>query len=374
MKKLYLFFIVLIIYTSVTPQQAPAQQPSSQPAPAQQPTPSLTAEVAEKLSRYPMSCILREFPNKTSHTSNSATDGRLLPHELHPAFFGCFDWHSSVHGHWMLIRLLRTVPDLKSRPEIIATLNNTFHPESMKAEADYFSKYQVANTYERTYGWAWLLQLDNELYTWNNPDAQRWYAALQPLTRQIVQLWKAWLPKETYPNRTGVHPNSAFGLSFALDWARTQKDTAFERQITEKAKYFYLNNTATPAYLEPDGSDFFSPSLEIADLMRRVLSHQEFIKWLDRFYEERSIQRISELPIISDINDYQQSHLVGLSFTRAWCMKAIARELPPDHKWKHYFENTANNLLANALPLIFAGNYGGDHWLATFAVYALENK
>jgi hypothetical protein len=185
-------------------------------------------------------------------------------------------------------------------------------------------------------------------------------------------LWKAYLPKETYPDRSGIHPNTAFGLSFALDWAREQKDTAFERQIDDKARYFYLADRATPAYLEPNGTDFFSPSLQIADLMRRVLSPREFVRWLDKFYTERGIQRISELPIISDINDYMQSHLIGLSFTRAWCMKGIAEALPANHKWKNRFESAADKFLTNALPLVFAGNYGGDHWLATFAVYALE--
>jgi len=210
--------------------------------------PTLTAEVAEKLSKMPMGCIIQEFPNKTSHVANTAVDGRLLPSELHPAFYGCLDWHSSVHGHWMLLRLLKTIPDLKNKAEIIAQLNKTFTPEKMLAEAEYFTKYQVANTYERTYGWAWLLKLDQELYTWDNPDAKKWYAALQPLTKQILTLWKAYLPKQTYPNRTGVHPNTAFGLVFALDWARTFKDTAFEKQIDDKAKAFYLDNTSTPAY------------------------------------------------------------------------------------------------------------------------------
>lgn len=337
-----------------------------------QTVPTLTADVAEKLSKMPIGCIGQEFPNKTSHVANSAVDGRLLPGELHPAFFGCLDWHSSVHGHWMLLRLLKTVPDLKNKAEIIAILNKTFKLEKMQAEAEYFTKYQVANTYERTYGWAWLLKLDQELYTWDNPDAKKWYAALQPLTQQILKLWKNYLPKQTYPNRTGVHPNTAFGLVFALDWARTFKDSAFEKQINDKAKAFYLDNTATPAYLEPDGSDFFSPSLEIADLMRRVLPNKDFVVWLNKFYEKRSIGRISDLPIISDINDYQGVHLVGLSFTRAWCMKGIAKELPKSHKWKKHFELTADKFLANALPLVFAGNYGGDHWLASFAVYALE--
>ncbi len=356
MKKIFILFLFTALCFSVKAQTVPA----------------LTADVAEKLSKMPLGCIIQEFPNKTSHVANTAVDGRLLPSELHPAFYGCLDWHSSVHGHWMLIRLLKTIPDLKNKAQITALLNKTFTPEKMKAEAEYFTKYQVANTYERTYGWAWLLKLDQELYTWDNPDAKKWYAALQPLTRQILTLWKTYLPKQTYPNRTGVHPNTAFGLVFALDWAKTFKDVAFEKQIDEKAKSFYLNNTTTPAYLEPDGSDFFSPSLEIADLMRRVLPNAQFVSWLNKFYEERSIQRISDLPVISDINDYQGVHLVGLSFTRAWCMKGIAKELPKGHKLKLRFEQTANKFLANALPLVFAGNYGGDHWLASFAVYALE--
>lgn len=334
--------------------------------------PTLTAEVANKLSKMPLSCIIQEFPNKTSHVANTAVDGRLLPSELHPAFYGCLDWHSSVHGHWMLLRLLKTIPNLQNKAEITALFNKTFTPENMKAEAEYFTKYQVANTYERTYGWAWLLKLDQELYTWDHPDAKKWYNALQPLTQQILKLWKAYLPKQTYPNRTGVHPNTAFGLVFAVDWAKTFKDAEFLKQIESKSKYFYLTNQATPAYLEPDGSDFFSPSLEIADLMRRVLPNKEFVSWLDKFYEKRSIDRISDLPVISDINDYQGVHLVGLSFTRAWCMKGVAKELPNNHKWKKHFNATSDKFLANALPLVFAGNYGGDHWLASFAVYALE--
>jgi hypothetical protein len=334
--------------------------------------PVLTPDVAVKLSKYPLGCIIRPFPNKSSHTANSAIDARLLPVQLHPVFYGCFDWHSSVHGHWMLVRLLKTVPGLSNKAEIISQLNRSFNPQKMRAEAKYFTKYKVADSYERTYGWAWLLKLDQELYTWDNPKAKKWHAALQPLTQQILKLWKAYLPKETYPTRSGLHPNTAFGLAFALDWARTVKDTSFETQLDKKARLFYLKDVAIPGYLEPDGTDFFSPSLEVADLMRRVLPNKEFVNWLDKFYEERSIKRISETPVISDINDYYQSHLIGLSFTRAWCMKRIAKELPEGHKWKNRFEKTANELLSNALPLVFKGNYGGDHWLATFAVYSLE--
>jgi len=157
-----------------------------------------------------------------------------------------------------------------------------------------------------------------------------------------------------------------------LDWARATNDKIFEHQLVEKAKYFYLNDKKTPAYLEPDGSDFFSPSLQIADLMRRILPQKEFVKWLNNFYEKRSLENIEKIPVISDINDYQTVHLVGLSFTRAWCMKGISKALPENHKLKKQFAESADKFLANALPLLFQGNYGGDHWLASFAVYALS--
>lgn len=344
---------------------------SSQILFAQQ-TPKLDVALADKLAHMPLHCIHQEFPNKTSHVANSDTDAVLLPSQLHPSFYGCLDWHSSVHGHWMLIRLLKTFPDMKSRDEILATLNNTFQPEKMKAEADYFNKYAVADTYERTYGWAWLLKMDEELATWNNDDARRWHKAMQPLTEVILRLWKNYLPKQTYPNRTGVHPNTAFAMVFALDWARALHDTAFEHLVVEKSLAFYKNNVATPAYLEPDGTDFFSPSLEIADLMRRILNKKDFVNWLNAFYEERSIKQICSLPLVSDRSDYQIVHLDGLSFTRAWCMKGIAQQLPAGHKWKKLFTDKSNEFLAKTIPNVNTENYGGGHWLASFAVYAME--
>lgn len=336
-----------------------------------QQAPVFTEETAAQLAALPLRCMDKEFPNKTSHSADSASDARLLPSELHPAFYGCFDWHSSVHGHWMLVRLLKTFPHLANREEIIKALDRTFQRSKMDAEAAYFTRYSVGNTFERTYGWAWLLKLDEELATWDNADARRWRSALQPLTAEILRLWKAYLPKQTYPNRTGVHPNTAFAMVFALDWARAVKDTAFERQVIDRSLYFYKDSKATPAYLEPDGSDFFSPSLEIADLMRRILPTKSFVAWLDGFYEERSIARICSLPVVSDRSDYQIVHLDGLSFTRAWCMKGIASQLPAGHRWKKRFTDAAGNFLAQTLPHV-TGGYGGEHWLASFAVYALE--
>lgn len=334
----------------------------------------LTPKIAERLAQKPLHCIPTEFPNKTSHVSDGVTDATLLPSQLHPVFFGCLDWHSSVHGHWMLVKLLKLYPQLNNRDSIIQVLKLSFQKEKMEQEAAYFGKYTASNTYERTYGWAWLLKLDEELLTWNDPLAKQWREALKPLTQKIELLWKAYLPKQTYPNRTGVHPNTAFGLCFAIDWARTTKDTAFEILIIKKAKEFYLNNKKIPAYLEPDGSDFFSPSLQAADLMRRILPKTQFSNWLTNYFEQRSIDRLMQTPTVSDRNDYQIVHLDGLSLSRAWCMKSIASFLPKEHPLKKTFTATSDKLLNHTLPLIFNGGYGGEHWLASFAVYALTVK
>lgn len=330
-------------------------------------------ETVSKLATLPLHCINNEWPNKTSHGSDSATDHILLPHELHPVFYGCYDWHSSVHGHWMLVKLLKTFPDMKEREQIIAVLNNSFQLGKMQAEAAYFSKYKTSALYERTYGWAWLLKLDQELYEWNDTLGKQWYTALQPLTNKIKELWTAYLPKQTYPNRTGVHPNTAFGLVFALDWANALKQESFAALIKKRSREYYFNNKQTPAYLEPDGTDFLSPSLEIADLMSRVLYKAEFIAWFKNFYTATGINNILKLPVVSDRTDYQIVHLDGLSLSRAWCLKSIAKHLPLTHPYKKRFITAANDFLNKTIPHVTSGNYGGDHWLASFAVYAIFN-
>lgn len=333
----------------------------------------LTTEMANKLASMPLKCINQEYPNKTAHVINSEKDAILTPKQLHPSFYGCFDWHSSVHGHWMLLRLLRTEQNLEHKDKIMSVLDESFSAEKIKTEAEYFTKYQVAQNFERTYGWAWILKLDEELAKSNYPKAKIWHQNLKPLTDEILRLWKIYLPKQTYPNRTGVHPNTAFAMSFAIDWARQTGDKIFEKELSDKAKYFYLNNTKTPAYLEPDGSDFFSPSLEIAELMSRILPQKDFEKWLNQFYEKRSLENIEQIPIISDVNDYQTVHLVGLSFSKAWAMKNIIHALPKENVIRKQFEDSREKFIENSLPIIFQGNYGGDHWLASFAVYAMTN-
>ena len=333
---------------------------------------ALSPELAVGLSRLPLKCIVQQWPNKTSHLSDTLTDHVLTPSQLHPVFFGCLDWHSSVHGHWLLVRILKTFPEIQTRDSIIDCLNNSFQTDKLTAEAAYFSKYTGANTYERTYGWAWLLKLDEELAGWDNDNARAWHKALQPLTQTIVKLWKGYLPKQSYANRTGVHPNTAFGLAFALDWARSVNDTAFERMIIAKANEFYLDNRKVPAYFEPDATDFFSPTLETADLMRRVLDKKDFRNWFHHYFEKRSIERLTMVPTVSDRSDYQIVHLDGLSFSRAWCMKGIAESLAANDPTGKLFKETAERFIKNSLPNITNDNYGGSHWLGTFALYALQ--
>jgi len=329
----------------------------------------LTPDIAARLAELSLHCIQQEYPNKTAHTIEAESDARLTPRQLHPSFYGCFDWHSSVHGHWMLVRLLKTVKDLPKEDKIREILNTGFQPEAIAGEVKYFQNYKLSKTFERTYGWAWLLKLDEELRTWGDPQGREWARNLEPLTNLIVELWSAYLPKQTYPNRTGVHPNTAFGLVFALDWARAAKLQPFEKQILQRSKDYYLKTTAVTAPQEPDGTDFLSPSLEVADLMRRVLSPADFPKWFNGYITPAGLANLLKAPEVSDRSDYQIVHLDGLSLSRAWCLSGIAKSLP---KHRRSLRAAAKLLLETALPHVTAGNYGGEHWLASFAVYALS--
>jgi hypothetical protein len=330
----------------------------------------LTLAGASHLASLPLKCILQQFPNKTGHTSNSDSDHVLLPRQIHPAFYGCFDWHSCVHGHWMLIKLLKLFPALPEAAAIRNTLNITLTESNLKKEVQYFDM-PLTSSWERTYGWGWLLKLDEELQDWNDEDGKRWYASLQPLTKKVVRLWKSYLPKQTYPNRTGVHPNTAFGLVFAIDYARAAKDTSFENAIVASAKRIYAKDKNAPSLWEPDGSDFLSPSLEEADLMLRILPAKDFTNWFNNFFSAEGLQHLTVLPVVSDRTDLQIVHLDGLSFSRSWCMKDIAAALPANNPKRKLLLRSSLTHLSSAISNVVSGHYGGEHWLASFAVYAL---
>ncbi|MBS1567727.1 MAG: DUF2891 domain-containing protein [Bacteroidetes bacterium] len=333
----------------------------------------LTLKGASFLASLPLKCIHQEYPNKTGHVSKSDSDQVLTPRQLHPAFYGCFDWHSSVHGHWMLIQLLKRFPGLPEQAAIRQALNESFTVANINAEVNYFNG-ELAKGFERTYGWAWVLKLDEELTGWNDADARRWHEALQPLTAKIVSIWMAFLPKQTYPNRTGVHPNTAFGMVFALDYARATGNTSFEAALVQSARRIYGRDKNAPSSWEPDGSDFLSPSLEEADLMRRVLPKKDFLPWFNAYISKAGLLHLTQLPVVSDRTDLQIVHLDGLCFSRSWCMNGLAALLPAGDERKTILRKAARAHLTAALPNVVSGNYGGEHWLASFAVLALASE
>lgn len=334
---------------------------------------SLTVEGASHLASLPLKCLQQQYPNKTNHTSAGDSDHLMTPIQQHPAFYGCFDWHSCVHGHWMLVRLLKDFPAIPENKRIRQAIEKNITPANIAVEIKYFQAV-LSKSYERTYGWAWLLKLQQELLTWNDADAVKWRNALQPLCDTVIRLWMSYLPKQTYPNRTGVHPNTAFGLVFALDYARTAGNKVFEAAILTSAKQLYLKDKNAPTIWEPDGTDFLSPSLEEADLMRNVLPKAEFLSWFNNWINTASLNHLTQLPVVSDRTDMQIVHLDGLCFSRSWCMKGIATQLPANDPRKQVFIRAAIRHLNASLPNIASGNYGGEHWLASFAVYALINN
>jgi hypothetical protein len=333
----------------------------------------LTVDGASHLASLPMKCIEQQYPNRINHTSVSDSDQIITPIKMHPSFYGCLDWHSSVHGHWMLVRLLKDFPNMPEASKIRALLSKNFSPDKIALEVNYF-KTPLTKSFERTYGWAWLLKLQEELITWNDADAAKWRNVLNPLCDTIVNIWMRFLPKQTYPNRTGVHPNTAFGLVFALDYARTVNNKVFESAIIQSAKKIFLKDKNAPSVWEPDGTDFLSPSLEEADLMRRILNKREFLIWFNHYISAPALNHLTVLPMVSDRNDMQIVHLDGLCFSRSWCMNGIASVLPVTDNRKKLLIHSAIKHLNASLPNIASGSYGGEHWLASFAVYALINE
>ncbi len=332
---------------------------------------TLTQKGATVLAALPMKCLLQQYPNKINHTAVSDSDQVLTPIQQHPSFYGCFDWHSSVHGHWLLVRILKNFPDLNQQADIRKILSTTITPQNIQQETNYFNS-SLTKSFERTYGWAWLLKLQEELLSWNDADAIKWRTTLQPLCDTVVKLWKGFLPKQTYPNRTGVHGNTAFGLSFALDYAQATNNTSFESALIASAKQLYLNDKAAPTVWEPDGSDFFSPSLMEADLMRRILNKPKYIVWLNNWLSDQSLKHLTILPNVSDRNDFQIVHLDGLCFSRSWCMRGIAKQLPLTDKRRNQLLRSSIQHLNQSLFNLSKGNYGGEHWLASFALFAIN--
>jgi hypothetical protein len=313
-----------------------------------------------RFAKLVLSCVRREFPYQPAHVVQRPADLRR-PRELHPAFYGCYDWHSAVHGHWLLVHLARHIPGLKEAAAIRRVLDEHLSARNLKVEAAYLKKHPG---FERPYGWAWLLKLAHELTGWDD----RLSANLQPLVEVIERQYLQWLPRQTYPIRSGTHTNTAFGLTFALDYARSRGRTVLENTILEKAKRYYAADRDYPAAWEPGGNDFFSPALVEADLMRRVLAPAAFPKWFVEFLPEIP-PSLSTPAKVSDRSDGQLAHLDGLNLSRAWGFFNLSTVVP---QRKNILLQAAKKHLRAGLRHVASGSYAGEHWLASFAACALS--
>lgn len=336
--------------------------------------PRMDQKQASAFARLALKGIRKEYPNKPAEVLSGDSDVRP-PREIHPAFYGSYDWHSSVHGHWMLVCLLRMFPDLPEAKEIRAALRENLSAKNLQTELDTFKRPHM-QSWERPYGWAWLLRLQMELHGWDDADGKEWSKNVRPLADAIAARYVSYFPKQTYPIRSGVHSSTAFGLALALDYAKTVGDAKLRDLVLERAKAYYGKDRDIPARWEPDGADFFSPSLMEADLMRRVLPPAEFRVWFAAFLPglgKGEPKSLLEPATVSDRSDPQIVHLDGLNLSRAWCMRGIASALAKDDPARQVLLDSAAKHSRAGLAHVASGDYAGEHWLASFAVYLLSN-
>lgn len=334
---------------------------------------TLTASQASRFAALALHCAGQEFPYQPAHIIADERDLHR-PRILHPAFYGCFDWHSAVHGHWLLTRVLRRFPDLPEAQTIRATLNLNLSEENLLAEAAYFESANHRG-FERTYGWAWLLKLMQETVAWQDPDSQRWARYLQPLVQIIEAFYLDFLPKQTYPIRTGTHANTAFGLAFAFDYAQAAGHASLRDMVQQRSHDYFGADQLAPVAWEPSGNDFLSPALMEADLMRRVLPATAFGDWLAAFWPglgEGNLASLDQPASVGDRTDGQLVHLDGLNLSRAWCMWNIGAVLPTSDPRRTLLFEAANRHAEVGLAHVMSGDYMGEHWLASFALHMLE--
>ena len=334
--------------------------------------PSLDAASASRFADIALANVVREFPGKPDHVLGDDAD-LVAPRALHPAFYGSYDWHSCVHMHWLLVHVRRRYPDLPQRAAIDARLDRHLTRANVAAECAYLER-PLAQSFERPYGWTWLLKLADELALVDDEGARRWAHALAPLTRAIVQRYFAWLPKANYPVRYGMHSNSAFGLMFAIDYARGAGDARLLSAGVDKAMTWFASDRDIPAAWEPSGFDFLSPALVEAELMRKVLGPDEFSRWLSAFLpgmEKCQPETLFTPVAVSDRGDPHIVHLDGLNLSRAWCLRGIASALPVHDPRVECARRAAAAHLAAGLAGLASVDYLGAHWLATFAALAL---
>lgn len=332
--------------------------------------------VEERFARLALDCIHRPFPNKISHVMDSETD-LATPIEMTPAFYGCFDWHSAVHGHWLLVRILRTQKDTPMAPEIRAALAQSFTEVNLTQELTYYSAESRAG-FERPYGIAWYLQLVAELHESSNPQMKEWRRTLKPLEDKIVERVKAWLPKLAYANRIGTHNQTAFAFGLMLDYARTVDNAELEALIIEKSLAFHEDDKSCPISYEPSGEDFLSPCLMEADLMRRILPEAKFAAWLGSFLPNIPLDEDTsgwlKPGVVLDATDGKLVHLDGVNLSRAWALEGIASALPKDDPRRVALLSAAEQHKQVGIAAVSDTHYSGSHWLASFAMYLTTKR
>jgi Protein of unknown function (DUF2891) len=330
----------------------------------------LTPAMTSKFAGLALKHVTREYPNYIQHVLNGPLDLRE-PRDLHPVFFGSFDWHSCVHAYWLLATVLRLFPEVGDARKIEKLFDAQLTSSRVDAEVDYLDQ-PLRGTFERPYGWAWLLMLAAELDRHGSGHATKWREALAPLTTAFVDRFLAFLPKATYPTRVGTHFNSAFAVALALEYAEVASNLSLRSILVSKARDWYGRDSDCQAW-EPGGDDFLSSALMEAECMRRALDADEFSRWLDAFLPklpDRQPETLFAPAIVSDRSDGKIAHLDGLNLTRAWCWRSIASTWPASDPRRSIALEAAETHLAASLPYV-AGDYMGEHWLATFALLAL---
>ena len=361
---------ILLLGLSSCKQEKPKSSETTKPEQKEIQIIELNLDQANILATLPISCVNQEYPNKLGHVLGAEAD-LGTPKALHPAFYGCFDWHSAVHGHWSLVRLLKTFHNLKEAEQIRTILSKNMSSENIATEVAYFENIHT-RSYERTYGWAWLLKLAEELHTWDDPLAKELEQNLEPLTQLIAQKFVDYLPKLQYPVRVGTHTNTAFGLAFAWDYAESLQHEELKDAILTRAMAFYVNDFGCPLAWEPSGADFLSPCFEELDLMRRILTKEDFLVWMDGFMPNLKESDFT-LPeaVVGDRQDGQLVHLDGLNFSRAWVLYGLAKQYPQEFG---HLSPLAHKHFAYSFPNLVGDDYEGGHWLGSFAIYALGER
>lgn len=328
----------------------------------------LSKDDANRLAKLPLHCMQTEYPNKLNQTLGNETELKG-PKTLHPTFYGCFDWHSSAHGHWMLVSLLRQFPDLEDAEEIRRKLLENISAENIAVEVAYFEG-PNDKSFERTYGWAWILKLAEEIHLWDDPLARELERNLQPMTDLMVEKYLEFLPKLIYPIRVGEHTNIAFGLSLAYDYAKTMNHRGLQELIKSRALDWFSKDENCPLVYEPSGFDFLSPCFQELDIMRKVMTKEEFQKWVKQFLPQLANADFALEPgKVGDRTDGKLVHLDGLNFSRAWVLYGLIKEYPDEYG---HLMQVANVHINYSLPSIVDDNYEGTHWLGSFAIYALQ--